>query len=173
MATRTKKKAISVEVPQTDAEAQKFIAKIGQLQRARKVIETTLNDQIATLQNEADQKARPLAEEINDRLKGLQTYGEANRKRLTQGGKVKFHRFTSGEISWRMRPKKVTLKGVVDIIEACKKLGKNEFLRTKEEVDKDAMLKDENAAESIKGVTINQSEDFIVKPNETELEEVV
>jgi len=59
-----------------------------------------------------------------------------------------------------------------NIIEACKKLGLARFLRVKEEINKDAMLAEQDLAQTITGVSISQGEDFVIVPFETELEEV-
>ena len=45
-----------------------------------------------------------------------------------------------------------------------------QFIRVKQEVDKEAMLKEPDVAKSVKGVTIGQHEEFMVKPAELELE---
>ncbi|MDL2275823.1 host-nuclease inhibitor Gam family protein [Desulfosarcina sp. OttesenSCG-928-G10] len=41
-----------------------------------------------------------------------------------------------------------------------------------EDVNKEAMLADPEAARQVPGVTIVQTEDFVVTPHETELEEI-
>lgn len=45
---------------------------------------------------------------------------------------------------------------------ALKKLGLVRFLRVKEEIDRTSMLKERKVAEPIKGVSITQSEEFVV-----------
>ena len=98
---------------------------------------------------------------------------EANRARLTHGGKVKFHRYSTGEISWRLRPARVSIRGKEAVIEAIKaaRLGRK-FLRVREDVNKEAMLEDRATAAAIRGVTIgSDGEDFLVEPFETELKE--
>ena len=44
------------------------------------------------------------------------------------------------------------------------------FIRVKEEINKEAMLKEPELAETVRGVSITQREEFIVKPTEIEIE---
>ena len=46
------------------------------------------------------------------------------------------------------------------------------FIRTKYEVNKDAVLADPKAIEGIQGISLRQGEDFVVEPWDTKLEEV-
>ena len=174
MASRKMKTAgTNVPVPQDDSEAREAIREIGDLNRAALRIEAEMNDKIAALQQEYGEKVAPLREQALAKQEGLKMFCEANRARLTRGGKVKFHRFATGEISWRLRPARVTIRGKDAVIEAIKeaRLGKK-FLRIREDVNKEAMLEDRATAAAIKGVTIgSDGEDFIVEPFETELQE--
>ncbi len=170
--TRIKTEAARYKVPQSHDECVEAIAQIGRLQRERARIEAAMNDDLAAIRQAYEEQAKPLGDEIRQLTDGVQTFCEANRDRLTQGGKVKFARLASGEIKWRMRPPKVSLRGIDNIIEACKRLGLTRFLRVKEEVNKDAMLAEPEVAQGLTGVNISQGEDFVVVPFETELEEV-
>lgn len=169
---RMKTKSHNIPVPQDDSEAREAIREIGDLNRSVLRIEAEMNDRIAGLQQEYGEKAAPLREAALAKIEGLRTFAEANRDRLT-GGKVKFYRFATGMISWRLRPAKVTIRGAEAVIETIKAAGLGQrFLRIKEEVNKEAMLEDRAAATAIRGVIIgSDGEDFIVEPFETELRE--
>ncbi|BAE49258.1 host-nuclease inhibitor Gam family protein [Paramagnetospirillum magneticum] len=172
-ATRMKVAAAAFAVPQTAEEANDFVAKLGAAQRERTLIETAMNDELAAVKARHEAEAKPFKDEIEALTRGLHTYAEANRDALTRDGKVKFHRFAAGEIAWRTRPPKVTVRGIDTVVEALKRLGLTRFLRVKEEVNKEAMLAEPEVATTVAGVTIGSGgEDFIVKPFETELEEV-
>ncbi len=174
MASRkVKTKATNVPVPQDDSEAREAIREIGDLNREVLRIEAEMNDRIAALQQEYGARVAPLREQALTKQEGLRMFCEANRARLTNGGKVKYHRFATGEISWRLRPARVTIRGKEAVITAIKaaRLGKK-FLRVREDINKEAMLEDRVTAAAIKGVTIgSDGEDFIVDPFETELKE--
>lgn len=170
MAKKVKSAGTNLPIPQDDSEAREAIREIGDLNREVLRIEAEMNDQIAALQLKYGELAAPLREQVVAKTDGLKMFCEVNRDRLT-GGKVKYHRFSTGEISWRLRPAKVSIRGLPEVIEAIKaaKLGKK-FLRVKEEINKEAMLEDRSMAGALKGVTIgSDGEDFIVEPFETEL----
>jgi len=69
-----------------------------------------------------------------------------------------------------MTPPAVFLRNVKSIIANLKLLGLEQFIRVKEEIDKKAMLKEPEVAKKIKGVSISQYEEFVVKPTELEIE---
>lgn len=171
---RIKAKAADFPVPQSAEEVNDFIYRLGIAQRQRFGIETDMNDRLAEVKAAHEALAKPVSDQIGGLLKGLSAWCEANRAALTKEGKVKFHRFAAGEVSWRRRPPKVSVRYVDAVIEAVKKLDLTKFLRVKEEVNKEAMLADPDLARTIAGVTIgSEGEDFVVKPFETELEEVI
>ncbi len=173
MAKKIKTAGANLPIPQDDSEAREAIREIGDLGREAVRIEAAMNDQIAKLQATYGAQVAPIREQIAAKQEGLKMFCEVNRDRLTNGGKVKYHKFATGEISWRLRPAKVTIKGVDSVIAALKaaRLGKR-FVVTKESVNKEAMLKDRKTAAAIAGVTIgSDGEDFIVEPAETELAE--
>ncbi len=173
MPTKTKKlKTTAAEfVPATDDDAVATVAHIGQLQRERTRLETAMNDELARVREKWETKARPLADSIDNMMTGVQMWAEAHRLRLTRDGKVKTVKLASGEISWRMRPPSVAIRGKDAVLEILKKLRKKAFIRVKEEINKDAILNDPDAVKGIKGISIIQKEDFSVTPFETELEE--
>ena len=172
--TRMKVTAVNFPVPQTDEDANDFVAKLGAAQRERQLIETAMNERLVSIKADFEEQAFPFKTEIEQLTRGLHTYAEAHRDALTRDGKVKFHRFAAGEISWRTRPPKVSIKGGVEaVISAFKSLGLLQFVRVKEDLNREAMLAEPDVATVISGVTIGSAgEDFIVKPFETELEEV-
>ncbi len=171
--TRTKSTAAKHPIPQTADETNAMIARIGAAQRERDLIQAAMNEKLEAVKAEFDTQAAPLKAEIETLSKGIQTWCEAHRDELTTLGRVKFHRFGAGEISWRTRPPKVSIRGMAAVIENLKRLSLERFLRVKVEINKDAMLAEPDIATTITGVTIGSAgEEFIIKPNETELEEV-
>jgi phage host-nuclease inhibitor protein Gam len=171
--TRLKMNAATFPVPQSADDANDFVAKLGTAQRERILIETAMNDKMAAVKARHEADAKPFKDEIEALTRGLHTYAEGHRDALTNNGKVKFHRFAAGEIAWRARPPKVTLRGMDTVVEALKRLGLSRFLRVKEEVNKEAMLAEPEIARTVAGVSIGSAgEEFIVKPFATELEEL-
>lgn len=159
-------------VPGRREEVTEAIAEIGRLQRERSRIQAAMNDEIAAVKQRHEEQARPLAEEIQRLADGVHLWCEANRPELTQEGKRKTANLASGEVRWRMRPPSVSARGLDKIIQTLKDLRLTRFIRTKEELDKEAVLAEPDAVKHIKGIGIKQSEDFVIVPFETELEEV-
>lgn len=171
--TKARVKRAALPVPQSRTECEAYIAELGREQRERTRIETRMNDDLAERKAAFETEAKPHRERIEQLSAAIQAYCETHRNDLTRGGKVKFHKFAGGEVNWRVRPPKVTIRGMDAVIEACQRLGLDRLLRQKVEVNKDAMLAEPEIAATIAGVTIgSEGEDFIVKPFETELEEV-
>lgn len=183
MVTKSKKSKLKtlaspVIVPQTQDAAAASISEIGSAQRHRLRIEAEMNDRIASIKEHYEALAQPYNEKIQELRTGVQIYCEANRNKLTQGGKVKFANFTSGEVKWRFTPPSVGVKAVKATIELLRKKGFGRFLREKTEINKDAILAEQDADKAlvkagIAGITIGQKEEFVIEPFETKLEEVV
>lgn len=166
------KAAAAVGVPQTLDEVNQAIAQIGIAQRERDRISADMNDSLAATREAWEAQAAPHAARIKELTAGVQLYCEAHRDELTQHGKTKTARLAAGEVSWRMRPPSVAVRGLELVIEGLKRLGLDRFVRTKEEINKEAVLAEPEVADQVKGLSVNQGEDFIVKPWDTELEQV-
>ncbi|MGO4558294.1 host-nuclease inhibitor Gam family protein [Mesorhizobium sp. 2RAF21] len=166
---KAKAKAMT-RVPQSREDAVWTVGRIGTLRRDITARKATADEQIKTIGEQIEATLAPLAEELKQLEEGIQAYSEANRLALTVEGKVKFHDFGTGRISWRLRPPKVGIRGVDAVIEGCKRLGLVRFLRVKEEINRDAMLADPDTARQIAGVSISsEGEDFVVEPAELEV----
>lgn len=170
--TRLKAEAVAHFVAQSREDVNNAIAEIGRCQRERARIEAEMNDKLAAVRAEHEAAAKPHADRIVDLQRGVQLWCEANRDELTKGGKVKTARMASGEVSWRMRPPSVTVRGADAVLKTLKALGLGSFIRTKEELDKEAILAAPGDVAGVRGISISQREDFVIKPDETQLEEI-
>jgi phage host-nuclease inhibitor protein Gam len=155
--------------PQSREEAASFIRRIGENARMIARFQAEMNDAIARLKEDAENAAAPRAEEIEQLTEGLRAWCDANRALLTDNGKRKFADLGTGKIEWRRSPPKVTIKGVEAVLAAIKALGLP-FVRTKEEIDKEAMLAAPDKARLVPGVSVgSEGEFFAVEPFEAEL----
>jgi len=170
--TKIKAQAVLYPVPQSREDANDAIAKIGIAQRERARIQADMNDRLAKVKEEFEVLAAPFNQQLESLGKGVQTWCEAHRAELTKDGKVKFANFAAGEVKWRMRPCKVTIRAMENVLETLKRLNLTRFIRVKEEPNKEAMLAEPEAVAGMAGVKIEQGEDFVIVPFETELEEV-
>lgn len=175
---KSKTAAANLRVPQSPEEAAAFVGFIGAKAREVARIETAMNDEIAAAKEAAAKLSTPLNAEIAALTEGLRVYCDANRERLTDGGKVKFHEFWSGKVEWRHRPPSVRMSPGIkaeDVIAWCEAQEDHpeyaeRFVRVKKELDKDA-LRASPMADDIPGVIIGSAgEDFTVAPFETTIE---
>jgi len=170
MAKKTKTLGINLPVPQSRDEAATAIREIGELNRDLARLEAAMNDKMAAIKETFEERADPIREAVTAKTEGLKAWAEANRVALTDGGKTKTADLGTGKISWRLRPAKVRLVKVEAVIETIKRLGLTHFLRTTEEVNKEALLADRTNAKLVTGVSIgSDGEDFLVEPFEVEL----
>lgn len=172
MARRVKAPAVTVEVPQTRDQVVAAIAEIGRRERECQRIEAEMNEQLAAIKLRFESEGKPHADRIAALKEGVQIWCEANKEQLTEGGKRKTARFASGEVRWRMTPPAVRLRGVAAILAALAEKGLSRFIRTSQEVDKEAILKEPDAVKGVAGITIGQVEEFVIVPFETKLDEV-
>jgi phage host-nuclease inhibitor protein Gam len=174
MATkRTKKEAMPMRVPQSQDEAVEFLSAIGRGQRERERIQASMNDELSAIRTKYESQALPHTQDIRLRLEGLHVWAEAHKDALTEGGKTKTASLASGEIKWRLRPKSVNVSKIETVLESLKLLKLTRFIRTKEEIDKEKILKEPEAVAGVVGLKISQTEDFVVEPFEMKLEEVL
>lgn len=166
-----KVRAANVAVPQGRDEANALIARIGTLRRELDRIAADMNDELARIKEQHELRAEPLKAEAETAVEGLKIWCEANRAGLTQGGKVKSAAFPAGEVRWRARPPRVTVRGADAVIEALERLGLTKFVRLKREVNKEAILDAPGEVAGIAGITIgSEGEDFTVEPFAGDLE---
>jgi phage host-nuclease inhibitor protein Gam len=168
---RIKQDASPFPVPQSREDVTEAIAEIGRRQRERDRIQAAMNDELAVIKQRYEEQAQPHNEAITALTRGVQLWCEAHREQLCPG-KVKTVNMSSGEVRWRNRPPKVNVRGADAVIEALEFMGLKRLVRVKKEVNKDAILAEQDAVKGIKGITISKGEDFVIVPFETELEEV-
>ena len=165
--------AAMCRVPQDRQEAVNMIAGIGAAQREREGLKREMDEQITALREKYDALMAPAVESIKALSQGVHVWAEAHRDELTQHGKTKTANLMTGEVRWRTTPPSVKAVRVKEAIEELKARHlAARFLRVKEEINKEAILADPAAVEGMKWLAITQSEDFVIVPFETDLEEV-
>lgn len=168
-ATRIKTDTHAVRLQSRD-DVEVAIKQIGDLQRQLEQTAINQNNELAAI----TEKYAPILTALKEQLEPLQTavqaWCESRRDELTQNGKTKTGSFNTGEVQWRQRPPSVAIRGADSVIDALKTHGLIRFIRTKEEINKEAMLNEPELAATIAGVTIKTGvEDFVITPFEQEL----
>ena len=163
--TRLKRPANLVLAPPDAPTADIWLARVGALVREVDGIQAALDAKVTELRQIAEARATPLKAEIAQISQGLQLWAEANRDTLTHGGRTKTIELAAGRLAWRTRPASVRLKGVDAVLAELRGRNLLQFIRTTEEVDKAAMLRDPVCARAVPGVTIaSEGEEFVVEP---------
>lgn len=170
MAKKGRVKRPVIPVPKSLDEAAEFLRQIGEEQRATDAVQSALNAKVDELKTKAMADTMPHQEKISELVEGLFAFAEANRNELTDKGKRKTVEVPTGIFGWRITPPAISLHNIKLILENLKLLKLDRFIRTKEEVNKEAMLIEQEVAKTVKGVSVSQHEEFIVKPAELEVE---
>lgn len=154
----------------TAEQVQNAIKEIGDISREITRLTTEMNDQIGEISNRYAPKLETLKAELEPIQQAVQEYCEEHRLELTENGKTKTANFITGEVQWRARPPSITIRNKDGVLETLEKLGLTRFIRTKSEINKDALLTEPDVAKGIAGITFKQGvEDFVIKPFEAEV----
>lgn len=164
--TRIKKTAI-VDVPQTLDACASQLRELGDLSRRLTRSETEMNDAIASI----TEKYQPVLDGIKQQIKplqeGIQAFAEANRDALTDHGKSKTINLVTGLVQWRQRPPSVRISGADSVMDMLKRLGMGDYIRVREEVNKEAILNNPEAVRGVAGISVVTGvEDFVITPFE-------
>ena len=162
------------------------IAEIARLNSEIKSLEDTANQVISEIQQKLAEQIEPLKQEIKKISLSIKRYTDDNREKLFKEGE-KTIKLETGDISYRSAGKAVGVNSSVKLIESIleqnnllearnkfvKKMDKV-FLRTKLELNKDAILAKPESAKQITGVdVVDGAESFYIKPYATNTEMVV
>ncbi len=169
MAKRNRIKTDTLAVPATQDEAEIILQEIGDLQREVSRIEAAMNDELSVIKGRYEELAKPVNSAIETKFTALHAWAEAHRgELLAKGGKTA--KLATGDVAWRTTPPSVTVRQPAVVIETLKRLGLKRFVRTKEEVNKEAILSEPEAVKGVAGITISQKEEFVAKPFSSEIE---
>lgn len=169
--TRIKSAAAAHIVPHTKGECAGHIAQLGELSREMARLTGEMNDEIAYITRTHQPRLEGLQGQIEALQQGIQTWCEANRADLTNGNKVKSANLVTGEIQWRQRPPSCRITGADAVMDALERLGLGRFVRSKREVNKEAILNEPDAVQGVAGISIQTGvEDFVIVPFEQSVE---
>lgn len=156
-------------VCQTKSEAMDAIRALGDAQRELTRLETRMNDEIAEINAREKDRVEAIKARIESLTGGIHLWCEANRAALcADGGKTA--NMITGEVSWRIRPPSVTVRGADKVISTLKALGLGNFVRIKEEVNKEAILASPASVAGVSGIAVVSGvEDFSVTPFEVDV----
>ncbi|NTZ82384.1 host-nuclease inhibitor protein Gam [Burkholderia metallica] len=161
------KAAAQTWAAQSESDVASTIRAIGDASREVVRLQAAMNDEIAGITQRYQEQIAPHQERLLSLQAGVQTWCEANRERLTDAGKVKSYNFVTGQIQWRQRPPSCTVRGVDAVLELLRERGMYGFIRTKEEINKEAILNEPEKIKGVPGISIVTGvEDFVIEPFE-------
>ncbi len=161
----------------------KAIAEVARLTTEIKNAEDKTNESILILQQELADQIEPLKQEIKKISLSVKKFVDANREKLFKD-EVKTIKLETGDISYRSSGKKVGVNSSQKLIDSIladnnltnvrdkfvKKMDKV-FIRTKLELNKDAVLENPDTAKTVTGVEVAEGEEsFYIKPYATNTE---
>lgn len=168
--TRLKAPALAELPPQTREDCAGWIKDLGDLQRQLGRLEAAMNDAISNITQHYQPDIDDLKKRITAKQIGIQTWAEANRETITEGGRSKTANLITGLVQWRQRPPSVSIRGVEAVLDTLERLGLGRFVRTRREPNKEAMLNEPEAVRGVAGIIlVSGVEDFIVTPFEQEV----
>lgn len=143
---RLKTKAAAY-VSQSRDDVARDIRAIGDHQRDMAREAATMNDAIAVITAQHQPTIDSLKAKIEVLQQGVHGWCEAHRDDLTDGGKSKTVNFITGSVNWRNDPPSVSVRNVDTVLEMISALGLSSYIRTKKEINKEAILADRAAAD--------------------------
>lgn len=162
---KNKRAAETATPPVNRDEAETYLARIGEIQRMAQLNKMALAEAVARVTADIEAESAKLGEEHDRLFRGLQLWAEANRHALTDGGKTKTVRLASGSIAWRLAPPAVRIKAPEMALAFLLENDREEFLRRKVEINREAMLANPDLASETPGVLIKSAgEAFVIEP---------
>lgn len=172
---KTRQKKVLLPTNITREEAETAFASFAEADAKQQIISATMDRAITKIRDKHADELSTLTERKQEAFEVLQVWAENNRDDF---GKKKSIDLTHGVVGFRTgTPKLKTRKGFT--WESCLQLVKTfmpTYIRTKEEIAKDALLADRNTPEIAAqfnqiGVMVDQDETFFVEPKKEILQE--
>lgn len=147
MATKRLKTKAAAYVSQSRDDVARDIRVIGDLQRSMARHAATMNDAIAAITAQHQPGIDQFKLEIETLQQGVHGWCEAHRAELTEDGKSKTANFITGSVNWRNDPPSVAVRNAEQVLDTLTALGLVSYIRTKKEINKEAILADRAAAD--------------------------
>jgi len=150
---------------QTRLQAESALADVVQLTIDRNREQLLLDEKLAKARAEHEHALSDLNKQIDEKAELLQGWAEGNEAEF---GKLKSLAMQHGTLGWRQSSKlKPLLKWTWDrVLAKLQEVGQRTFIRTKEEVNKDALRDAGLSAEELKdlGVRLVSEDTFFIEP---------
>jgi phage host-nuclease inhibitor protein Gam len=153
---RTKSNELAIK---TLEEADKILKEMCEIEARLEAVDNEANEKIARIKEKAASEGKPLRNRYKSCVKAIEAYARDFRGELFKDRKSQERTF--GSFGFRKAPDSITV--TKDTAELLKKHGLDNFVRTKIEPDKEAMLSlDDETLEKV-GAARRQKEDFFIE----------
>jgi phage host-nuclease inhibitor protein Gam len=153
---RTKSNEMTIK---TLEEADRILKEMCEIEARIEAIDNLANEAIAKIKDETAKKGKPLRDRYKSCVKAMEAYARYFRGDLFKDKKSRDLAF--GTFGFRKAPDAVSCsKETADLLQ---QLGLNEYIRTKIEPDKEAMLSLDEETLAQVGAARKQKEDFFVE----------
>lgn len=158
-----------VKIPQDITEAEQLVSRIHELQAEIVLENAAAEEATKKINEEATAENQPRSKEIFRLAQAVNAFAQARRDFLTKSGKAKTVKLSiGGSLRWRAIPPSVNLLAdEAVVVDALKAAGLANLVRTKETVNKEAVLGNPEAVKNLAGLEIiTGKEEFEIKPPE-------
>lgn len=156
-----------VVVPESLAQAADDQKSVGELLHAIQEKERACEKDIAQRRKQTADAIRPLEQEVYRLARGIHGFAQEHRKELTEGRRKTVLLPHGGSFVWYSTPAAVSIRDAKEVLAYLKLHRMKRFIRVKEEVDKEALLRERETAEEIPGVSVRGGKKFALRPPST------
>ncbi len=165
MSARKRKPFGRILAPQNESEAARLLGQIKAAQESVEDLRRDSADEMAEIKTRTESETAPHRAFISEASRALLAFAEENRRELTGNGKRRTIHLPTGRLGWRTTPPSIRFaKDTGAMLASLMRLGLGRFIRTIQEPDREAMLQEPEIAQTVAGVSISQTETFVVKP---------
>jgi phage host-nuclease inhibitor protein Gam len=169
MSNRIKLNKLQVPIPETREEAEKMVREITTAKLRERSLKADMDSEITAIKKRFESRLADVDEQIQPRMAAINAWATAHQADF---GNRKSLDMTHGVIGWRVTPP--TLKPINGftwpaVLNRLRDLNRFEFIRVKEDVNKEAML-GARESENLKKlyVQVVQDDEFYVDPKLTD-----
>lgn len=141
------------------ADVDAAIGRLGELQRERQVAQARLDGQVAKLKDKAEAEAQPALAELRELVAAIGAWCAEHRAEVAGSADGKAAKFPAGAVTWRQNPARVELLApVAEVIAELKRRRLAQFVVVREEIDRQAILKNPAAVAKVQGLAVPDAE---------------
>lgn len=164
MARKKTNNVATLAAPRSILEAAEYMSRIGDAMRNQEALEREMNNALEAAKVPFVGRAHDVEKTLQELFTGLYVFGQQHRDELTTEDMKTVH-LPTGDFYWKFTPPAIKAEDEKQAVADCLKLKLDHFVRYPEpELNRTAMLAEKELAQSIAGITVAQSEEFIVKP---------